>query len=332
MKVLCLGETLLRYSTKKGEKFSNLNFDVNIGGSETNIAVNLSQLGLETKLLTKLPKHELGSSVVSFLNSHNVDTSDIIRNDMRIGSYFIEVGSGNRTSKVIYDRSNSAMTSFSIEDINIEDIFKDIDVFVVSGITIAINEKAKEAVLKMLDYCKQNNITVAYDNNYRQKLWSIEEAGRAFKEVLPYVQILSAGYLDAINFLGLTSQKDDFNDRLEELYKKIKEQYPNIKYITSTRRDIISTSVNDLTGYLYKDKLHVSKKYHIDDIVDRVGGGDAYISGILYGLLNDKDLDYTLDFGCSSSVLKHTIHGDVNNFTVEDIEAFMSNGVSRINR
>lgn len=332
MKVLCLGETLLRYSTKKGHRFTELAFDVHIGGSETNIAVNLSQLGFNTKLLTKLPKHELGSSVISFLNSFKVDTSSIIRNDMRIGSYFLEVGSGNRTSQVIYDRSNSAMTSFSLEDIDLEEVFKDIDVFVVSGITVALNKTVEDTVLKMLEYCKNNNIKVVYDSNYRAKLWSIEEASIAFRKILPYVDILSAGYLDATNFLGLTSEYENFNDKLEDLYKQMKEEFPNIKYITSTKRDIISTSVNDLTGYLYSDRLYVSNTYHIDDIIDRVGGGDAYISGILYGLLNNMDLNYTLNFGCCSSVLKHTIHGDANIFSVDDIEKFMYQGVSRINR
>lgn len=332
MKVLCLGETLLRYSTKKGHRFTELAFDVHIGGSETNIAVNLSQLGFNTKLITKLPKHELGSSVISFLNSFKVDTSSIIRNDMRIGSYFLEVGSGNRTSQVIYDRSHSAMTSFSLEDIDMEEVFKDIDAFVVSGITVALNKTVEDTVLKMLEHCKKNNIKVVYDSNYRSKLWSIEEASVAFRKILPYVDILSAGYLDATNFLGLISEHEGFNDKLEDLYRQMKEEFPNIKYITSTKRNIISNSVNDLTGYLYSDRLYVSNTYHIDDIIDRVGGGDAYISGIIYGLLNNMDLNRTLSFGCCSSVLKHTIYGDANLFSVDDIEKYMYQGVSRINR
>lgn len=332
MKVLCLGETLLRYSTKKGHRFSELDFKIHVGGSETNIAVNLANLGMKTKLITKLPKHELGSSVISFLESHRVDTRDIVRNDMRIGSYFLEAGSGNRTSKVIYDRSHSAMTSFSLEDVKLDELIKEIDVFVVSGITLALNKKVRESVLEMIRYFRKNNILIVYDNNYRAKLWDIEEAGEAFKEVLPYVDILSAGHLDATNFLKLTSEKEEFEEKLEDLYKQIKEIYPNIKYITSTRREIISTTVNNLTGYLYKDNLKVSNKYIVDDIVDRVGAGDSYISGILYGLLNNKDLDYTLEFGCCSSVLKHTIHGDANIFTIDEIEDFMIDGVSKIKR
>lgn len=332
MNVLCMGETLLRYSTRKGHRMSELDFQVHVGGSETNIAVSLAQFGFSTSLLTKLPQHALGDAVISFLRSYDVHTDKIMRNDMRIGSYFLENGSGNRTSQVVYDRQYSAMTSFCLDDICLEDVFRDIDVFVVSGITVALNQKVQDAVIEMMRYCKEHDICVAYDSNYRAKMWSIEEAGKAFRKILPYVDILSAGYLDAINFLGLKSDKESFEDKLSDLYAQIKEQYPHIKYVTSTKRDIISTSVNDLTGYLYTDHLHVSSTYHIDDIVDRVGGGDAYFSGVLYGLLNQKDYEYCLEFGCCASVLKHTIHGDANSFSVDEIETFMNNGISKINR
>lgn len=332
MRVLCLGETLLRYSTLKGHRINELDFQVHVGGSETNIAVSLAQYGFETSLLTKLPNHALGDAVISFLRRFDVDTSKIIRNDMRIGSYFLENGSGNRTSQVIYDRKYSAMTSFCIDDIALEDIFAGIEVFVVSGITVALNETVRQAVLKMLEYCRGNNICVVYDSNYRAKMWTIEQAGQALKQILPYVDILSAGYLDAKNFLGLTSQKNEFEKQLADVYQQMKNMYPNLQYITSTKRDIVSTSVNDLTGYLYDGNLHVSKTYHIDDIVDRVGGGDAYLSGLLYGLLNQKDIDYSLEFGCCASVLKHTIHGDANTFSIQEIESFMEAGASKINR
>jgi len=261
-----------------------------------------------------------------------VDTSPILRNNMRMGAYFLENGSGNRSSRVIYDRAYSAMTSFTLEDVELDKLFDDIDVFVVSGITAALNENLKNAVVEMLKYCKEHGITTIYDNNYRAKLWTVEQAGAAFKEILPYVDILSAGYLDAQNFLGLKSEHSDFEDMLADLYAQMKAMYPNLRYITSTRRQIISTSVNKLTGYLYTDRLHVSPTYHIDDIVDRVGGGDAYISGLLYGLLNGKDAEYCLQFGCCASVLKHTIHGDANLFSVKEIENFMAAGTSAINR
>lgn len=332
MKILCMGETLLRYSTNKGERFRNLDFKVHVGGSETNIAVNLAQYGFDVSLLTKLPSHAIGDAIIAFLRSYGVNTSPIVRNDMRVGSYFLEVGSGNRTSQVIYDRKHSAMTSFSLEDVKLDELFKDVDVFVVSGITPAINPTVKEAVLSMLSYCQDHHIKVAYDNNYRAKMWSVEEAGKAFNEILPYVDILSAGYLDATHFLGLESKEEEFEAKLSDLYGQIKTLYPNIQAMTCTRREIQSTSVNDLTGYLYTDHLYKSKTYHIDDIVDRVGGGDAYIAGLLYGLLSGKDESYSVEFASAASVLKHTVHGDVNQFSVSEIENYMNSGVSRINR
>ena len=332
MNILCMGETLLRYSTLKGHRISELDFKVHVGGSETNIAVNLSQYGFHTSLFTKLPNHAIGDAVISFLRKYDVDTSKILRNDMRMGSYFLENGSGNRTSSVIYDRAYSAMTSLCIEELDLDKVFDNIDCFIVSGITVALNENVRNTVMKMLEYCRGNNITVVYDNNYRAKLWSTDECAIAFKKILPYVDILSAGYLDAEVFLGLKSDKDNFEDKLNDLYVQMKELYPNIKYITSTKREIISTSVNKLTGYLYSDQLYVSKTHYIDDIVDRVGGGDAYISGILYGLLNDKSDEYSVEFGCCASVLKHTVHGDVNLFNVDEIEAYMNAGAHRINR
>ena len=332
MKILCMGETLLRYSTEKGHRFSDLDFAVHIGGSETNIAVSLAQFGFDTKMLTKLPENAIGDAVIAFMRKYGVDTSPILRNNMRMGAYFLESGSGNRTSQVIYDRAYSAMTSFTLDDVELDKLFDGIDVFIVSGITAALNENLKNAVVQMLKYCKEKGITTIYDNNYRAKLWTVEQAGKAFKEILPYVDILSAGYLDAQNFLGLVSDKQNFEEMLADLYAQMKEMYPNLKYITSTRRQIVSTSVNDLTGYLYTDKLLVSKTYHIDDIVDRVGGGDAYISGLIYGLLTEEPLEESLEFACCASVLKHTIHGDANQFSVKEIETFMNSGVSRINR
>lgn len=332
MKVLCMGETLLRYSTLKGKRFRDLDFQIHVGGSETNIAVNLAQYGFETSLLTKLPRHALGDAVLTFLNSFHVDTKHILRNDMRMGCYFLENGSGNRTSQVIYDRQYSAMTSFRLEDIDLNVLFKDIEAFIVSGITVALHVSIKNAVIEMMKYCREHHITVVYDNNYRAKLWSIEEARKAFQEILPYVDILSAGILDAQNFLQLKSKEVLFEKKLEDYYQQIKKTYPNIQYIACTKRDIISTSVNQLTGYLYSHQLYQSKTYVIDDIVDRVGGGDAYLSGILYGIFNQKDDVYSVEFGTCASVLKHTIHGDVNLFSVSEIENFMNSGASRIDR
>lgn len=333
MKVLCMGETLLRYSTNKGHRMTDLEFNVHVGGSETNIAGSLSLFGFETQLFSKISDNFLGDAILRFLHSYGVDTSKVIRSPKRVGCYYLENGSGNRTSQVLYDRADSAMTTLLANEVDIPTLCKDMDVFVVSGITVALSSDIKNLVIAIMKYCNEHGITVVYDSNYRAKLWTIEQAGLAFKEVLPYVNILSAGHLDVINLLGLTSDKEGHEERLSDFYGQITKLYPNIQYITATKRDIISTSINDLKGYLYHNGiLHCSSLYHIDDIVDRVGGGDAYMSGMLYGILHHKDISYCLEFACSTSVLKHTIHGDANQFTVAEIESFMEKGTSRIER
>lgn len=333
MKVLCMGETLLRYSTKKGQRFESMNFDLHIGGSETNIAVNLANLGIESKLFTKIPNNPLGKTVVKFLKANDVDPSPIIFDQGRMGVYYLEIGSGNRGSSVIYDRAYSSMTTLKATEINKETLFNDVGLFLVSGITAALNTELKNIVVDLVKYCKDQGITVAYDVNYRGKLWSVEECGKALKEIIPYVDILSAGSLDAENFLGYKSDEDSFEGKLEDYYKQMTVAYPNLKMIVSTKRQIISSSVNDLTGYMYRNGQFIkSNTYHIDDIVDRVGGGDAFMAGILYGYIQNDDNEHLLNFGCCASVLKHSIEGDANQVTKEEVETYLQNGTGRISR
>ncbi|MBO6047544.1 MAG: sugar kinase [Erysipelotrichaceae bacterium] len=331
-KIVCLGETLLRYATARGHRFKDLAFTLCVGGCETNVAVSLSQFNFDTVLVTKLPNHGLGDGIMSFLSSYGVNTDHIVRTSDRIGSYYLEMGSGNRPSSVIYDRSYSAMTTFSLDDVDLDELFKDANYFMTSGITAALGETVKNALIKMMKYCRDKGITVVYDVNYRAKMWSQEACGQALKEIIPYVDILSAGILDAENFLGLKSYYESYEDQLECYYKQIMTLYPNIKYITSTKRDIISSSVNDLTGYLYDGHLYHSDTYHIDDIIDRVGGGDAYMAGILYGLCTYEDVQNTVSFATAAAVLKHSIYGDANQVSVNEVEAFIANGTNRIQR
>lgn len=333
MNVLCMGETLLRYSAKKGCRFTDLSFDIHVGGSETNMAVSLANFGLQTSLFTKLSTNALGDAVLRFLRSNQVDTTSILRNEDRIGSYYLEMGSGNRTSQVIYDRAYSAMTTLSLAEVDIPSLCKDIDVFVVSGITVALSPEIKQVVIEIMKYCKQHQITVVYDSNYRAKLWSQKQAGEALREILPYVTILSAGHLDATYLLNMNSEKIEHVEKLTDFYQQIETLYPNIKYITSTKRDIFSSSVNDITAYLYTNQtLHCSSTYHVDDIVDRVGAGDAFLAGMIYSIVSKKEVSYCLEFAMAATVLKHSIMGDANACSVQEVESFMESGVSRIVR
>ncbi|MBU6136588.1 sugar kinase [Clostridium tertium] len=334
MRVAGLGEILLRLSAKKGALLSNSNeFNVNYGGGEANVLISLSNFGISTRMITKLSSDSLGDGILSYLKSKSVDTNFIVRGNKRTPIYFLEVGSGNRGSKVIYDRLDSAFGSILEKEINIKEALNGIDIFHVSGITLAISEKTRELTFKILKYCKENNILVSYDSNYRAKMWSLEEASEVTKEILPYVNIFSGGILDAENILNMRCDLEDKYEKLKYYYDEISKNYPNIKHIFSSFRDIKSSTVNTLQCNYYTDGTLFSSRVHtIDDIVDRVGGGDALTAGVLYSIINNKSPKYVCEFAVAASVLKHTIYGDANLVTNEEVESLVSYGVGKIAR
>lgn len=334
MRVAGFGEIMLRLSTNKGQMITQCNgFNVHYGGGEANVLVSLSNYGIDTRMLTSVSNDEIGRSIINYLRSYNVDTNFINKTDKRTGIYFLQVGSGNRVSKVIYDRENSAFSNMQIKDIDIEKALEGIDLFHFSGVTLALSLELRELTMKILKYCKKNNIMVSYDSNYRAKLWTLEEARKATLEILPYVNLLSAGILDAENILLMKSNLDDRYERLKYYYDEISNIYPNIKYMFSSIRGIVSSSVNTLQcNYYTEGKLFSSSFITIDDIVDRVGGGDSLTAGIIHSILNNKEPEYTCEFAAAASALKHSIHGDANLVSVEDVESLMYNGVGMISR
>ena len=334
MKVVALGEVLLRLATKKGVLISNTSeLNVNYGGGETNVLVALSNFGVETRMISKISKDGFGDGMLSYIRSKAIDTTYISRGEGRTPIYFLEVGSGNRNSKVIYDRKNSAFSSISEDDLIIEKALKDIDIFHFSGITLAISDEVRKLTFKILEYCRKNNILVSYDSNYRAKMWSLDKASKFTKKVLPYVNILSAGILDAENILNMNCNIEDKYQKINYYYDKITKDYPNIKHIFSSFREIKSASVNTLQcNYYTNNKLYLSKIHEIDDIVDRVGGGDALTSGILYGILRKKSPEYISEFAVIASVLKHSMYGDANLATREEVENQVNYGVGKISR
>lgn len=334
MKVVGLGEIMLRLSTDKGMRISNTNsFNVHYGGGEANVLISLSNFGINTRFITKVSNNNIGKSILEYLNSKNIDTNFISKGEYRTGIYFLEMGSGNRSSKVIYDRKDSAFSNINLSDINIEEALKDVDMFHFSGITLALSEEIRKIILEILKVCKKKNILVSYDSNYRSTLWSLEEAREATLKILPYVNVLSAGILDAENILKMSCDYDDKYEKLNYYYNEISNEYSNIKYMYSSFRDIESTSVNRLQcNYFVCNKLYSSEVRIIDDIVDRVGGGDALASGIIYCILNGKDPKYTVEFANCASILKHSIYGDANLVSMEEVEDLIYNGVSKIKR
>ena len=334
MKVAGFGEIMLRLSTDVGKMILQSDrFNVNYGGGEANVLISLSHFGIDTKMITSVSNDDIGKSILRYLRSYDIDTEFVTLSDHRTGIYYLQVGSGIRSSKVIYDRDNSAFCNMKVGDINIAKALEDVDVFHFSGITLALSNDLRELLMQMLAYCKEHNIMVSYDSNYRAKLWSLEEAREATLKVLPYVDILSAGILDAENILLMNCELEDNHEKLKYYYDEITKTYPNIKHIFSSHRDIESSSVNKLQCNYYTDGiLYLSNKINIDSIVDRVGGGDALSAGIIYSIINNKDPKYVCEFATCASALKHSILGDANLVELSDVERLMYEGVGKIAR
>ena len=334
MKVAGFGEIMLRLSTDVGKMILQSDrFNVNYGGGEANVLISLSHFGIDTKMITSVSNDDIGKSILRYLRSYDIDTEFVTLSDHRTGIYYLQVVSGIRSSKVIYDRDNSAFCNMKVGDIDIAKALEDVDVFYFSGITLALSNDLRELLMQMLTYCKEHNIMVSYDSNYRAKLWSLEEAREATLKVLPYVDILSAGILDAENILLMNCELEDNHEKLKYYYDEITKTYPNIKHIFSSHRDIESSSVNKLQCNYYTDGiLYLSNKINIDSIVDRVGGGDALSAGIIYSIINNKDPKYVCEFATCASALKHSILGDANLVELSDVERLMYEGVGKIAR
>ena len=252
MKVAGFGEIMLRLSTDVGKMIlQSDSFNVNYGGGEANVLISLSHFGIDTKMITSVSNDDIGKSILRYLRSYDIDTDFVTLGEHRTGIYYLQVGSGIRSSKVIYDRDNSAFCNMKIGDIDIAKALEDVDVFHFSGITLALSNDLRELLMQMLEYCREHNIMVSYDSNYRAKLWTLEEAREATLKVLPYVDILSAGILDAENILLMNCELEDKHEKLKYYYDEISKTYPNIKHIFSSHRDIESSSVNKLQCNYY---------------------------------------------------------------------------------
>jgi 2-dehydro-3-deoxygluconokinase len=305
------------------------------GGAEANVAVSLSLLGNDVSFVSKVPENGLGAAVEGHLKSFGVHTDFLLKGGERLGTYYVESGVGPRSAQVTYDRKYSSFSQLTIEEIAFDEVFQEATLFHVSGITAALSPVMKEVVLHALKKAKEHGVTTSFDFNYRAKLWSQKEAGDTIKTFLPYVDICFCGELDAIYLLGIEKADEslDATARLEYYYEKTKQMYPNIRFMSSTFRDVISASTNRLQGNFYTGGiLYQSKVYQIDHIVDRVGGGDAYAAGILHGILEMMQPERAVEFATAASVLKHTVSGDCNIFSSEEIQQFSKQDPGKIVR
>ena len=334
MRVITLGEILLRFSTSEEIRIKNTDeFRVCYGGAETNVGVSLSQFGHKVSVASVLPEcNPLSSAVLSRMHGYDVDTDLIIEQPGRLGTYYLEQGNSVRGSQVTYDRKYSSIAMLEELCWDLDEIFKGVDLLHISGIVPALSKKWQSWTVEFVKKAKEYGCLVSFDMNYRSKLWGYEEAYPCFQQIFPYVDILSAGKVDAIHFLKVASEDEDVS--LEEIYKRVQEKYPNIKVLYSTKRNVISTNHNELQGFFVaEDGVFVeSKLYDINPIIDRVGGGDAFAAGILNGVLKGWDSQQIVDFGTASSVLKHTVFGDWNPFNEDEVFEFMNQKSGQIVR
>src|SRR5690554_713319 len=324
-KIITLGEIMLRLATPEHNRFvQSDSFEVVYGGGEANVAVSVANYGHEAYFVTKLPKHEIGQSAVNALRKYGVDTNYIVRGGDRVGIYYLESGASMRASKVIYDRAHSAIAEADIKDFDFDEIFKGKDWFHWSGITPAISKKAAALTKAALIAAKKHGVTVSVDLNYRAKLWTPEEAQEVMRDLMQYVDVCIGNEEDAALTLGfvpkgldVTSGKVD-TDGYKTIFKEMKEEF-GFKYVATSLRESFSASHNGWSILLYDGKeFYHSKRYEITPIVDRVGGGDSFSAGLIHGLLT-KTPQEAVEFAAAASALKHTIKGDFNLMSEEEV-------------
>lgn len=329
-KIITMGEIMLRLSTPGNSRFvQSESFDACYGGGEANVAVSLSNYGHNAFFVTKLPKHEIGQSAVNALRHNGVNTEYIVRGGDRVGIYYLETGSSLRPSKVIYDRAHSSMAEATIEDFDFDTIMKDADWFHWTGITPAISDSAAAIVAEACKAAKRHGVTVSVDLNFRKKLWTPEKAQQVMRPLMQYVDVCIGNEEDAELCLGFKPEADinsgDTNaEGYKEVFRDMAEEF-GFKYVVSTLRESFSASHNGWKAMIFNGtEFYESRRYDITPIVDRVGGGDAFSGGIIHGLLIKATQAEALEFAVAASALKHTINGDFNMVSPEEVEAVVN--------
>ncbi|MAO64058.1 MAG: 2-dehydro-3-deoxygluconokinase [Balneola sp.] len=343
-KVVTFGEIMLRLSPPGFLRFSQANsFDVVYGGGESNVAVSLANYGIPVEFVTRLPNNDIGECALMEMRKRNVGTNHIIRGGERLGIYFLETGAVSRGSKVVYDRAHSAISTIQKGDIDWEKVFNGAEWFHWTGITPALSQGAADVTLEAIKAANELGITVSTDLNYRAKLWKYgKEPGEIMPDLVEGCDVILGNEEDAEKHFGIEPENVDITqgDSMDSqaylsVCKKLKERFPRAKKIITTLRGSISASHNSWSGVLYNgDEFLETRTYQITDIVDRVGGGDSFMGGLIYGLLTYEDDDQkALDFAVAASCLKHTIYGDANLVTVDEVEKLMGGDASgRVSR
>ena len=339
MKIVTFGEIMLRLTPPDRNRFSQADhFMATYGGGEANVAIALSNFGMDASFITKVPSNQLGQNAVNELRKYGVDTKQIARGGERLGIYFLEKGASQRASKVIYDRAHSSIANAKPEDFDWEAIFKDVDWFHFTGITPALGHTVAEITLDALKEAKRQNVYVSCDLNYRNNLWSKEEANATMSKLAPYIDLVVANEEDAADVFQIKAKNYDVTsgelntENYIDVAKQMVDKF-GFKVVATTLRESLTASDNNWSAMLYKDgKAHFSKVYPVH-IVDRVGGGDSFGSGLIYALLNGYTDEDAIEFAVAASCLKHTIEGDFNRVSVEEVtQLAQGDGSGRVQR
>ena len=340
-KVVTFGEIMLRLKSPGLERFfQSPAFEATFGGGEANVAVSLANYGMDASFVTALPANAIGDACVNELRYFGVETKDIIRSNGRMGIYYLETGANQRPSKVVYDREYSAIALAKPGDFDWEKIFDGATWFHITGITPAISASGAELALESVKAAKKLGITVSCDFNFRKNLWKYgKSAPEVMCELVKYVDVGIANEEDCQKSLGITidvkveSGKLD-TGKYEALARKVLDAYPNMKTLAITLRESRSADTNGWSACLCdRDNFYLSKKYEITDILDRVGGGDSFSGGLIYGLNNYESKEDALNFAVAASCLKHSISGDFNRVSVSEVTSLMGgDGSGRVQR
>jgi len=343
-KVVTFGEVMLRLSTPGYLRFAQARqLDVNFGGGEANVAVSLANYGIDAHFVTRLPKNDIAAMCAAELQSFGVNLDAVVYGGERLGIYFLETGAVARGSKVVYDRAHSSVSEIKPGMVNWKEVLKGADWFHWTGITPALSQGAADACLEAIKVANEMGVKVSCDLNYRKKLWNY---GKTAAEVMPELvagcDLILGNEEDAEKEFGIKPEGFDAEKtggeidqtRFESVCRQLMEKFPRCKKVAITLRGSINANHNTWGGVLFDGStLWQSRRYDITNIVDRVGGGDSFMGGLLYGLLTYPTDQQAIEFAAAASALKHTIPGDYNRVTVAEVEGLMAGGGSgRVSR
>ncbi len=326
-KIITFGEIMLRLSPENNERFTQCHeFEAVYGGGEANTAVSLANFGVDVNYVTKLPNHTIGQAAVNALRQYGVGIDDIVRGGDQIGIYFLEKKTSQRPSNVIYNRSGSAIALATEDDFDWDKIFGDATWFHFSGITPAISDSMANITLIACKKAKEKGLTISCDLNYRSKLWSSEKANAVMSKICKYVDICIANEDDAVGIFSMDASNTT-EEKNAYIAKELMKMFP-FKMVASVWRTETSITTFKLQSMVYTNgKAYYSKEYFMH-ILDYIGAGDAYCAGIIYSLINNFDAQKTVEFSNAASCLKHTVSGDFNLVTVDEVNrlAFSESG------